>query len=307
MFKHLLVPLDGSSLAEAALPAAHYLAHTLHASITLLHVIEQSAPDQVHGEPHITEPTEAGRYLAGVARTFPAGAPVAYHVHSIEARDVAQAIIDHAEELAVDLIVMCMHGHSGLRTWLFGTIAQRVIALGMTPVLLVNPGATESPPAFVCRRLLAPLDGNVEHEQGLAVAVGLAQACGAEILLLMVVPTLNTLARERLATARLLPGAVAALLDLTEQDAGLYLQRHVEQLAVQGMAAAATVRRGDPAQVIVRYARQAQADLLVLGTHGKSHLDAFWSGSTTPKVSARTKAPLLLVPVHDGQASAPSS
>lgn len=306
MFKHLLVPLDGSSLAEAALPAARYLAHTLHARVTLLHVIEHSAPDEVHGEPHITESTEAERYLAGVAHSFPAGVPVAHHVHSNEERDVAQAIVDHAGELAVDLVVMCTHGQGGLRTWLFGSIAQQVIALGTTPVLLVNPATTESPAAFACRRLIVPLDGNVEHEQGLAIAVGLAQACGAEVHLLMVVPTLNTLARERLATARLLPGAAAALLDLTEQDATLYLRRHVEQLAIQGTAAA-TVRRGDPAQVIVRYARQAQADLIVLGTHGKSHLDAFWSGSTTPKVSARTKVPLLLVPVHDGQAGAPSS
>jgi nucleotide-binding universal stress UspA family protein len=134
------------------------------------------------------------------------------------------------------------------------------------------------------------------------VAVGLAQACGAELRLLMVVPTLNTLVRERLATARLLPGATSALLDLTEQDAESYLQQQIDQLAERVTGVVAVVRRGDPAQVIVREARQAQADLIVLGTHGKRHLDAFWSGSTTPKVSAPAPAPLLLVPVHDGTA-----
>ena len=61
MFKHLLVPLDGSPLAEAALPAAAYLAQKLGASVTLLHVIEQDAPQEIHGERHLTDPDEAQR------------------------------------------------------------------------------------------------------------------------------------------------------------------------------------------------------------------------------------------------------
>ena len=299
MFKHLLVPLDGSSLAEAVLPAVRYLAQTLPARVTLLHVMEQSPPEEVHGEPHITEPEEAEHYLAGVAASFPPEVTLDYHVHRDPERDVGQALVAHAAELAVDLVIMCVHGRGAVRTMLFGAIAQQVIALGDTPVLLVNPGTAKHPPPFACRRLIVPLDGDVEHEQGLAVAIGLAQTCDAELHLLMVVPTVNTLASERLATARLLPAAAAALLDLSEQDAADYLQHHVEHLAGQGATVSALVRRGDPATVIVRFARQAQADLIVLGTHGKSHLDAFWSGSTTPKVSARTRLPLLLVPVRD--------
>ncbi len=55
MFKHILVPLDGSKLAEAALPAAVSLAETLHAPVTLLHVIEQDAPEEVHRDRHLTD------------------------------------------------------------------------------------------------------------------------------------------------------------------------------------------------------------------------------------------------------------
>ena len=105
MFKHLLVPLDGSALAEAVLPAARYLAQTLPARVTLLHVIEESAPEEVHGEPHITQPDEAERYLAGVARSFPAEVAVVQHVHRAAERDIGQALVAHVEELAAQMPV----------------------------------------------------------------------------------------------------------------------------------------------------------------------------------------------------------
>ena len=74
MFKHLLVPLDGSQLAEAALPAAAYLAQKLDATVTLVHIIEHDAPAEVHGERHLTNADEANAYLTEVARrAFPPG------------------------------------------------------------------------------------------------------------------------------------------------------------------------------------------------------------------------------------------
>ena len=68
MFKHLLVPLDGSHLAEAALPAAACLAEHLDASITLIHIIERDVSGEIHGEHHLTTPAEANAYLEAVAR-----------------------------------------------------------------------------------------------------------------------------------------------------------------------------------------------------------------------------------------------
>jgi nucleotide-binding universal stress UspA family protein len=59
------------------------------------------------------------------------------------------------------------------------------------------------------------------------------------------------------------------------------------------------VQRGDPAKQVIRAAREFQADMIVLGTHGKTAMDAFWSGSVTPKIATKTHLPLLLVPVHD--------
>ncbi len=79
---HLLIPLDGSRLAEAALPVAAALAERLGARVTLLHVLERDPPREVHGEPHLGAAGEACAYLDEVAaRAFAAVAPVVRHVH----------------------------------------------------------------------------------------------------------------------------------------------------------------------------------------------------------------------------------
>ena len=91
MFKHIFIPLDGSRLAEAALPAAVFLAETLGARVTLMHVIEHDAPQEIHGDRHLSDPEEARQYLDEVAaRAFPPGTDVERHVHGNEVRNVAQ-------------------------------------------------------------------------------------------------------------------------------------------------------------------------------------------------------------------------
>src|SRR5262245_16144765 len=140
MFTHLLVPLDGSSLAETALPAAAYLAHRLPARVTLLHLIERHPPSEIHHDRHLTNAADAEAYLADIKQqAFPADVAVKCHVHTAEIDDVARSIADHINELAPDLIVMCTHGHGGWRRRLFGSKAQQVIALNKTPILLIPP------------------------------------------------------------------------------------------------------------------------------------------------------------------------
>ena len=299
MFKHILVPLDGSRLAEAALPYAATLATTLGAAITLIHVIEHDAPSEIHSDRHLTDPEEAAAYLAEVAgRALPIQAAVDTHVHTNEVRDVARSIVDHADELAPDLIVMCTHGRSGLRDVFVGSIAQQVIARGNTPVLLVTPH-DRGEGSFRCRQVLVPLDGDPEHEQGLPVAVKLSEAFGAALHLLMVIPTLETLKGERAATGRMLPGAMRAMLDLREPGGKDYLAHQLAAIKPTGLSLSGEVARGEVVPNIVEAAARMHTDLIVLGTHGKTGMDAFWSGSVTPRLSGRSDIPLLLVPLRN--------
>ena len=286
-------------MAEVSLPAAVSLARTLGAAVTLFHVIERGAPQDIHGERHLTSPDEARDYLDEVsARAFPADISVERHVHSSEVNDVARSIAEHVGELGPDLIVMCTHGRGGLRGLMFGRIAQQVVRLGKTPVLLVPPGPTGASPTFSCNRILVALDGNPDHEEGLKVAASLAKIGGVDVCLIMAVHTFDTLSGEQAATAKLLPGATHALLDLAEKDAKEYLHRHITTLQAAGFTATADVRRGDPVIVILEASKRTRADLIVLATHGKTAMDAFWSGSATPNVTSRSVIPLLLVPVR---------
>jgi nucleotide-binding universal stress UspA family protein len=296
--KHFLVPLDGSKLAETVLPLAAYYAMQNNARLTLFHVIEQNPPGSVHGEHHLKDEQEATAYLNEISQTFPPELKVEQHVHSSAEKDVATSIVEHSDDMGVDLIVMCAHGQSGLQARIFGSIAQEVLTQGDVPVLLLSPKKGQTMESCECRCILVPLDGNPDHEAGLDMAVELAQACQASLHLVMVVHEVSTLPGEQAASAMLLPSAAAALLEMRCEDGELYLAELMGKLLDQNIPVTGEVQRGDPAKQIVRSAKDFQADLIVLGTHGKTAMGAFWSGSVTPKIASQTHLPLLLVPVH---------
>jgi nucleotide-binding universal stress UspA family protein len=297
--KNILIPLDGSQLAETVLPLASMLANLSHARLILFHVIEQNPPDTVHGEHHLTDQREASAYLQKVTQSLPAHITVDQHVHSSAEKDVASSIVDHCKDLGVDLIVMCAHGQSGLQTRIFGSIAQKVLSMGKVPVLLLSPEKALKAGSFECQCILVPLDGDPDHETGLDMAVELSQICQAKLHLVMVVHELSTLPGEQAASAVLLPAATSAMLDIACEEGELYLVELMGKLLDKNITVTGEVQRGDPAKEIVRSANDIQADMIVLGTHSKTAMDAFWSGSVTPKIATQSHLPLLLVPVHD--------
>jgi nucleotide-binding universal stress UspA family protein len=301
MFKRLLVPLDGSPLAETAIPAAAFLAQRTGASVALLHILEKDAPKRIHGERHLTSVDEANAYLLETAaRLFPKGIPVDCHVHTLETENVARGIADHLLELHQDTVVMAAHGHGGLRDVLFGNIAQQVVARGTMPVLLVREGKP-----FACGKILIPHDGVPEHESALQVGIELACRTAAEVKLVMVVPTAGTLAGAQAAMGQMLPRATRILLELAEQDGLEHLQRHAAELCGQGLKAEAEVLRGDPAAEIVKAGQAFDADIIMLGTHGKSGAKAFWEGSVAARIAVKSDSSLLFVPILLKQGGSP--
>jgi nucleotide-binding universal stress UspA family protein len=299
MFTRVLVPLDGSKLAESALPAATGLAERLQIPVTLLHLIEADAAPRVHGDRHLTDAAEADAYLKQIAgRDFPGHGQVCWHVHHEAVADVAAAIRDHTAELGCDLIAMCSHGRSALGTLLLGTIAQRITGLGRTCILLVRPDARGRAPPFGCRRLLVPLDGQADHAGSLAVAAGLARVCGAVLRLLGVVD--RTLTGEGKASARLLPRTTSEMLELQAARMVDYLQGLSRSSELAGIDHSIELRRGEPGAAIVE-AASGGYDVVVLATHGTRVPDAFWVSSITPRVAGRCRMPLLLVPVGDSR------
>lgn len=298
-FKRLLVPLDGSHLAEAVFPAAQALARQYQAEVVLLHALEAAAPEMVHGERHLTNAEEAEAYLSqAAARLRGAGLHVVTHVHTNRVGNVAQSIVDHVAEEVVDLTILCTHGSGGVRGALFGRIAQQVLQRGACPVLLIPPHEGPTPPAFQAGRILAPLDGKATHEPALPFAASLACAFGSDLYLLTVIPTPGKLSGAQAATGMLLPSAMRAVLDLSIQGAADYLAHVREQCQNVGATVTTEVIRGDAGPVVLDFATRLEIDLIVMASHGRVGLDALRMGSVAAHVAARTRCPLLMAPAE---------
>jgi nucleotide-binding universal stress UspA family protein len=223
------------------------------------------------------------------------GRVVDIHVHETRTGNVADSIMAHADELGADLVVLCTHGQGGIKGLIFGRIALRALGRGRTPILLVNLPATGEPPPFVCRNILVPLDGRAGHEPALPTASLLARAWAATVHLVIVVPTAGTLSGHEAATAVLMPSATRVALDLAQRGAEEYVERVARTLRADGLSAKSYVSRGEPAVCLMDAANTVGADLVIVASHAKGALDAFWSGSLTPKLMENLGRPILLV------------
>ncbi len=294
MFRHILVPLDGSHLAEAALSAARTLAARLGARITLLHVLEENPPDQVHGDRHLTSLTQAEAYLSDlVERLRHAGLTVEAHAHEVPEGDVARSISRHAQELEADLIILCTHGSGGLVGFVVGSIAQQVIGAGEAPVLILHPDA--APAEFQIRSMVVPLDGASCHESSVPLATDLARMIGAHLQLATIVPQRGHLEGAGSVLGRMLPSAMSALLDEQERELSHRLDDLVAELQAKGVQATRRLERGDPIPGLLKILKEAGADLVVLSTHTRRGWAAFWSGSVAPRLINQWRRPVLLV------------
>jgi nucleotide-binding universal stress UspA family protein len=296
MFKRILVPLDGSPLAEKVLALASFVAQQYFATLVLFHVVEKDSPNTIHGQRHLRQVGEAHAYLDQIAKKL-TSAEIAcvQHVHESQEAGVAQTIREHAEELSADLIVLCAHGNGGLRDQLYGSIAQQVIRDGTVPVLFIRPNHTSGQKTHPIRRILLPLDGSKSHEVAIPVAISMAEKFGAKITLMTVVPTTETLPIRDALAGRVSPRATNLTLDSLAQQAEGYLHRLSQDLLKQGVSVSKIVSRGDIPSKIIEVIEKEPLDLVVLATHGNNAIDAHWGGNLTPRFLPASPVPVMLV------------
>jgi nucleotide-binding universal stress UspA family protein len=295
VFSQILVPLDGSRLAEDILPIVRGLALRLGSHVLLLHVVEENAPARVHGEPHLTDTAQGEAYLERLAEGLRReGVRAEKHVHDRSVGDVAAAIDAHAHEIGADLTALCKHGRAGLRAVLLGSIAQRILRGGGTPILLQKPGNPPGGTSFQLRHLLVPIDHDHDARHAVDRAATLAAAFGAGVRLMTAVPSLSR-ARGSSVPARLLPRATAASLELEVEAVAAQLNEQAEHLAAAGVEASIRVRHEEAATAILAEATELPADLVVMSTHARTGFDAWYSGSTGTRVIAESNRPLLLL------------
>jgi nucleotide-binding universal stress UspA family protein len=291
MIRQILVPLDGSPLAESILPCVEEFVRLTGAGVTVIQVVEpvgvaadrfgQNYPG-VERDLQAADERLARDYLAGLALRLARGGIAAYT--RVAVGPVAETIIQAGR--AVDLIAMATHGRSGVGRWVHGSVADKVLRGATAPVLLFRAGG--QPATGHPRRILVPLDGSELAEHALPLAADLAHRAGAEVILMRSV----SWATESLG---MLAGATPELLGLAEEGARDYLNEVAKGLTGQGLSVSIDVRFDPAADGILAGAAETAADLIVMSTHGRGGLGRWVHGSVADRVLRGAPIPVLLV------------
>ena len=287
-FSRILVPLDGSRLAEAVLPAACSIAQKLGARLLLVHVLERDSPVTVHGEPHLRSAHEAFIYLEAQAVLLRGrGLAVEVHVHERAVTDVAAALDGHTHELAADLIAMCAHGRSNLRTQLIGSIAERILRGGSVPILLRTVRRPDGA-GFELRKLLVPIDFGHDVDTAIAAARTLATPYCAKLVLLAAPEPPPPPA------SRLLPETTALTRQFELDDLRHRLAELAQQLPAD-LDLQTIVADASPSDAILDAAESLPADLIVLVTHAHAGLSSWYDPSIGQRLLRHPDLTLLLI------------
>ncbi len=287
----IIVPLDESVLAEAALPYAETLAAGAGAALRLISVVETEPAGLVGGLPEVRAYLERSAEEAReqyLHRTVAALADRGLQATTRVLRgDPVDEILAAADEEADSVIVMATHGRGGMERWLVGSVADKVMRMSTRPVLLVRPREDGELADVTLRRVMAPLDGSELSEQALPLATVIARTCGATLVLVRVEPWL----------AATVP-VYGYLPDLgrMDADAAVAAEQYLEDVR-RGLPADLTVRtavlRGAPADALIGFTRRERIDLTVMGTHGAGGFRRFVLGSTADRM-IRSGLPVLL-------------
>jgi nucleotide-binding universal stress UspA family protein len=294
VFNTLLVPLDGSELAERALPYAVRLAAERGGRLVLTRAALAPPPSGLDWErQQLTVMDEATAYLADVSQKVATRVPVTtapLYGHA------ADAILAAAEQMSADSIVMATHGRTGLAHLLHGSGAEAVLTRSPVPVFVVyaRPGEAAAPPFdSASARILVPLDGSAFAEAALPAALEIVGAAG-ELVLCSVAAAPDHVERDQ-------QGRVRAYLDQQEEAVRRetldYLRQVEAELKQQrpDLHVTVDVRIGDPAPGIAMAEIACGADLVVMATHGRTGLRRAVLGSVAGAVLIMGSVPVLLV------------
>ena len=286
MYRTILVPLDGSPLAERAIPFAEALSNSSGARIVLLRAA--TAHSTLRGDLASEEARavrEAETYLTEVVGRLAkpeAADPATFY------GDAADAIAEEVTLRNADIIVMSTHGRSGLGRWVYGSVADDVMRRAEVPVLLV-PAATERTwDVSGGLRILVPLDGSVLAEEALRVATDLADATDAHLLLLRTVPPPYYAYADPYIYLAVDPEAEAVA-------AKEYLDEVARPLLAAGRKVETRSMIGEPASTITSVAQEWKADVIAMATHGSGGLTRLVMGSVATGVVQRSRVPILIV------------
>ena len=296
MYTKILVPLDGSAVAEQVLPYTRTLASGLKIPVELIGVVDiaELVPqvsvamgrylDTVVGD----SVRRSGEYLKGVAETF-SGSTVRLAVEKGKAEEVIIAKAAADKEM---LVAMATHGRSGINRWLLGSVAEKVLRGSANSLLLVRAKAeAKAAGEATLRSIVVPLDGSAVAESVLPTIVEMAKKLNVEMVLFRAcnVPYSVFGGHGHYALINELLGGIKG-------EARDYLEKKVKELKKQGVEKISYVlKEGIGADEIISFGRRTPDNLIAMCTHGWSGATRWALGSVTETVVRHSGGPVLVL------------
>jgi nucleotide-binding universal stress UspA family protein len=304
MYKRMLVPLDGSALAEGILPYTRELARSLGLDVVLIHIADKkdSGTLLLH-KAYVDRTADTIRRDIAKNQKKKSGVPRESQGIKVSGEVMvgspAEEILSYADTNDIDLILMATHGRSGISRWVIGSVADKVLRSSRVPVLLVRTGI---PQHIVDNEwpdtMLVPLDGSGLAELVLPHVAALAKQPNAKTVKVTLLMACEPPSMPAFAPPEFLAnwGDMAAKqMAKSRNSAKKYLTRIEKQLNSAGLTVTSEVLEGQAAEEIVNYAAKNGSSLIVMATHGRSGLTRWAYGSVTEKVLLAASSPILLV------------
>ena len=331
MYTRILVPLDGSVLAEQVLPYARAIAKGLDARVELVRAFDpipreltedissdfnlefggaaagglgvsnptpRSQEDSMHGR-YLDQIAEQRRqmvedYLEKVKDTFALAGIEAST--TIFVGPAAEAIVTEAEKESDTLIAMTTHGRSGVSRWAMGSVADKVLRATANPLLLTR--AHEDGTSTPLTSIIVPLDGSEMAERVLDHASAMAKGLGVGITLVQVTPAAAQYYRY---TGQEFGGYAPTehyedFAKTVDEHAARYLDKIHKKFEAEGVSPIEhRIMHGHDAETIVDTANETDGSIVAMATHGRSGIARWVLGSVADRVVTHAETPVLII------------
>jgi nucleotide-binding universal stress UspA family protein len=299
--RRILCPVDFSDHSRRALDHALTIATWYDSVVTVLHVsplMPVAAYAPMSGmPPYVGLTPDARQALMRSLKEFADGGQASVPIEfEIAEGHTAAVIVDRADEVSADLLVLGTHGRSGLDRWVLGSVTEKVLRKARCPVLTAPAhadGAAAKTTGF--RRIVCAVDFSDCSMHALEYAISLAEEAHASLTVVHVIELPPDIPREVHETVMLGPPNQREYLALAEEAGRVRLTHAVPDRVRAAVNVDTVLAAGKPYREILRVAAEHSADLIVVGVHGRGAIDRMLFGSTTQHLVRQASCPVLTI------------
>lgn len=299
--QRILCPVDFSDFSRRALDHAVAIAKWYESTITLVHVctvvpVAAYAPGSGVLPSAALTPEDRDALLAEMKRFADdeggTNVPIEF---DIAEGSTATSILATAEAMPADLLVMGTHGRSGFERLVLGSVTEKVLRKAACPVLTVPRGVPDVVPAppVLFKRIVCAIDFSDCSMHALEYAMSLAQEADAHLTIMHVIELPPDIPREVHETVLAGPRSLREYIALAEEDRRARLNDAIPESVRTYSTVDTVLATGKPYREILRVAEERQADLLVVGIHGRGAVDRLLFGSTAQHLVRQASCPVL--------------